>query len=337
MMVRTAPVRPRIAITGIGVVSPFGVGRERYWDHVSRGVQRHARDRRVRRLGVRLPGRGVRCRPSPSTMRLAVDGDDVGDGIDRADPQPLLAGLARRRDRRARGVGRRRAAPRRAARRRHRRQRRRRHRRRRAAVPRVLHRRSEARSRPYAIPVSIVGMVSSEISIALRLHGISHVLSTGCTSSTDAIGYALVADPRRRSRRAAVGRRRRLRHAGHDLRLLAHAGHVDALQRHAGGPRRGRSIAAATASCSARAPGCSCSSARNARGRAARRSTPSVDGYGSTCDAYHRVQMDPDGGEIVRAMRMAIERAGRPRREHRLRQLSRHLDAAERRGRSRAA
>ena len=43
---------------------------------------------------------------------------------------------------------------------------------------------------PYAIPVSTVGMVSSEISIALGLRGISHVVSTGCTSSTDAIGYA---------------------------------------------------------------------------------------------------------------------------------------------------
>ena len=40
---------------------------------------------------------------------------------------------------------------------------------------------------PYAIPVSIVGMISSEISIALELHGISHVVSTGCTSSTDAM------------------------------------------------------------------------------------------------------------------------------------------------------
>src|SRR5213076_134934 len=40
---------------------------------------------------------------------------------------------------------------------------------------------------PYAIPVSIVGMVSSEISISLRLHGVSHVLSCGCTSSTDAL------------------------------------------------------------------------------------------------------------------------------------------------------
>ena len=36
-----------------------------------------------------------------------------------------------------------------------------------------------------------------------------------------------------------------------------------------------------------------------------------IDGYGSTCDAYHRVQMDPDGEQIVRAMRLAIERSGR--------------------------
>src|SRR3970282_2436961 len=34
------------------------------------------------------------------------------------------------------------------------------------------------------------GMVSSEISISLRLHGVSHVLSCGCTTSTYAIGYA---------------------------------------------------------------------------------------------------------------------------------------------------
>src|SRR5439155_17704308 len=33
--------------------------------------------------------------------------------------------------------------------------------------------------------------LSSEISIALHLRGPSHVLSTGCTSSTDAIGYAM--------------------------------------------------------------------------------------------------------------------------------------------------
>src|SRR5207249_9927441 len=41
----------------------------------------------------------------------------------------------------------------------------------------------------------------------------------------------------------------------------------------------------------------------------------SVDGYGSTCDAYHRVQMDPEGEQIVRAMALALERSGRAREE----------------------
>ncbi|MEZ5283651.1 MAG: hypothetical protein R2712_02350 [Vicinamibacterales bacterium] len=36
-----------------------------------------------------------------------------------------------------------------------------------------------------------------------------------------------------------------------------------------------------------------------------------VEGYASTCDAYHRVQMDPDGAEIVRCLRGALEQAGR--------------------------
>jgi 3-oxoacyl-[acyl-carrier-protein] synthase II len=40
-----------------------------------------------------------------------------------------------------------------------------------------------------------------------------------------------------------------------------------------------------------------------------------IDGYGSTCDAYHRVQMDPDGGQIIRAMQLALERSGRAREE----------------------
>jgi len=40
-----------------------------------------------------------------------------------------------------------------------------------------------------------------------------------------------------------------------------------------------------------------------------------VDGYSSTCDAYHRVQMDPDGEQIVRCMTECIERSGRARDE----------------------
>jgi len=37
----------------------------------------------------------------------------------------------------------------------------------------------------------------------------------------------------------------------------------------------------------------------------------SIDGYGATCDAYHRVQMAPDGEQIIRAIALAIERSGR--------------------------
>jgi 3-oxoacyl-[acyl-carrier-protein] synthase II len=36
-----------------------------------------------------------------------------------------------------------------------------------------------------------------------------------------------------------------------------------------------------------------------------------VEGYGSTCDAYHRVQMDPDGDEIVRCLDTALQKSGR--------------------------
>ena len=58
-----------------------------------------------------------------------------------------------------------------------------------------------------------------------------------------------------------------------------------------------------------------------------------IDGYGSTCDAYHRVQMDPDGEQIVRAMRLAIERSGRAVEEIGYVNYPRHVDRAQRRGR----
>ena len=40
-----------------------------------------------------------------------------------------------------------------------------------------------------------------------------------------------------------------------------------------------------------------------------------IEGYASTCDAYHRVQMDPDGEQIVRCMHEAIAKSGRAREE----------------------
>ena len=163
---------------------------------------------------------------------------------------------------------------------------------------------------PYAIPVSIVGMVSSEISIALELHGISHVVSTGCTSSTDAVAYAASlirsgeADVMLSggadacvtpgmifgfSRMRAVATRYNESPAeasrpfdrGRDGFVLGEGAWMMALEREERARARGARIYA------------------------------TIDGYGSTCDAYHRVQMHPAGEQIVRAMRLAVERSGR--------------------------
>ncbi len=64
---------------------------------------------------------------------------------------------------------------------------------------------------------------------------ISHVLSCGCTSSTDAIGYAAALLRSGEADVHRVGRRRRVRDARDDLRVLAHEGGIDGVQRAAGG------------------------------------------------------------------------------------------------------
>ena len=43
----------------------------------------------------------------------------------------------------------------------------------------------------YSIPTSTIGTLASEVSMRFGFRGMSHIVSTGCTSSTDAMGYAL--------------------------------------------------------------------------------------------------------------------------------------------------
>jgi 3-oxoacyl-[acyl-carrier-protein] synthase II len=303
----------RIAITGIGVVSPFGVGRERFWDHVTRGC---SGTRAIDEFDVtRLPCRVAAPLPPLSIDDApAVEGSNGSNGHeippDHADPRrysraSLAAVIAAREawaDARLRlgqpgagvivGSG--------------------------AGGIEVGERQyreffTDALKRvtPYAIPVSIVGMVSSEISIALRLHGISHVLSTGCTSSTDAVGYAMsllragecdvlvsggvdacvtpgmmygFARMRVMATRynETPAQASRPFDRGRDGFVLGEGAWMVVLEREEAARARGAHVYAC------------------------------VEGYGSTCDAYHRVQMDPDGTEIVRAMQTAVERAGRP-------------------------
>jgi 3-oxoacyl-[acyl-carrier-protein] synthase II len=163
---------------------------------------------------------------------------------------------------------------------------------------------------PYAIAIGICGMVSSEISIALGLRGVSHVLSTGCTSSTDALGYAAML--------LRAGECDVMLSGGTDgcvlpgmifgfSRMRAVSTHYNDRGAEASRPfdkgRDGFVLGEGAWMLALELE-------ERARARGAR-IYATIDGYASTCDAYHRVQMDPDGEQIVRCMTEAIGKAGR--------------------------
>jgi 3-oxoacyl-[acyl-carrier-protein] synthase II len=298
----------RIVISGIGVVSPFGIGREQFWDSVSRGCS-------GTRAITEFDASEFACRVAAPVTGVTIgdvprlDGDDICDRDYRADPKrysrAALIGVIAAREAWA-DAGLRIGEPR-------------------AGVvigsggggidvgERQYYDFFVERGRkvtPYAIPVSIVGMVSSEISISLRLRGVSHVLSCGCTSSTDAIGYAAAllrsgeadvilsggADACvtpgmifgfSRMRAVSIAHNDRPAEASRpfdkarDGFVLGEGAWMVVLEREDRARARGATVYA------------------------------SIDGYAATCDAYHRVQMAPNGEEIVRAMTLAIERSGR--------------------------
>jgi 3-oxoacyl-[acyl-carrier-protein] synthase II len=164
------------------------------------------------------------------------------------------------------------------------------------------------RVNPFAISSSVVGMVSSELSIRFGFTGPSHVLSNGCTSSTDAIGYALHAIRRGeqalvltggaeacitrgmmegfcRMRAAAVGWNDRPEKAsrpfdGHRSGfVLGEGAFLLVLEDLEHARRRGARVYA------------------------------EVAGFASTCDAHHRVHMSARGEESTRAMELALRAA----------------------------
>ena len=163
---------------------------------------------------------------------------------------------------------------------------------------------------PYAIAIGICGMVSSEISIALGLHGISHVLSCGCTSSTDAIGYARLL--------LALGEYDVLLSGGTDGCVLP--GMIFGFSRmRAVSTRYNDRPAEASRPFDRDRDGfvlgegawmVALEREDRARARGAR-IYACVEGYASTCDAYHRVQMDP-GRHRDRALPARGDGLGRP-------------------------
>ena len=74
----------------------------------------------------------------------------------------------------------------------------------------------------YIIPASTHGGLSSEISMTFGLRGLSHVVSTGCTSSTDAIFYAAQHIALGRQDVMIAGRRRCSARTGNPGRVQPH-------------------------------------------------------------------------------------------------------------------
>jgi 3-oxoacyl-[acyl-carrier-protein] synthase II len=168
---------------------------------------------------------------------------------------------------------------------------------------------TEGKGSLYSITSGTHGNLSSELSIQLHLRGPSHVLSTGCTSSTDALGYAALLirsgavpmmlaggadapiapgiltgfekmrvistrywdDPAKASRPFSADRDGFILGEGAWMFVLEDLEHAQA---------RGGTVLAEFA------------------------------GHASTCDAYHRVQIAPQLEEPVRAIELALEQAG---------------------------
>ena len=161
----------------------------------------------------------------------------------------------------------------------------------------------------YTIPSSTHGGQSSELSMAFGLHGLSHVISTGCTSSTDAIAYA--------AEHIALGRQDVMLAGGTDApiaRGIMHAFNLMtvATTRWNDAPERGSRPFDKNRSGLVLGEGAwfyILEEMELAQRRGAR-CYAEIKGYGATCDAYHRVRLAEDGSEPARAMKLALQDAG---------------------------
>lgn len=162
----------------------------------------------------------------------------------------------------------------------------------------------------YTIPSSTHGGLSSELSMVFGLRGLSHIVSTGCTSSTDAMAYA--------SQHIALGRQDVMLTGGVDAPLapgiLAAFNLMTVLTNQWNDePERGSRPFARDRSGIVLGEGAWIyvfEELEHAQQRGAN-IYAEVTGYGATCDAYHRVRLEESGEEPARAMAIALADAGR--------------------------
>jgi 3-oxoacyl-[acyl-carrier-protein] synthase II len=167
----------------------------------------------------------------------------------------------------------------------------------------------EKKASIYTIPASTHGGLSSELSMVFGLHGPSHIVSTGCTSSTDAIAYA--------AQQIALGKQDFMLTGGVDAPLalgILKAFNVMTVLTNEWNDEPNRASRPFSKDRSGIVLGEGAwifvlESLEGAQKRAGK-IYAEIKGYGSTCDAYHRVRLEENGVEPARAMSLAMEDAG---------------------------
>lgn len=161
----------------------------------------------------------------------------------------------------------------------------------------------------YTIPTSTIGTLASEISMRFGFRGMSHVVSTGCTSSTDAIGYAY--------QQIQWGKLPWMLAGGVDapiaplilrgfqmMRILTSGWNKE--------PERGSRPFSKDRTGFVLGEGAWFFVLEDREHALARGAHiyGEIAGYGSTCEAYHRVRLEECGEEPARTMGLAMDEAG---------------------------
>jgi 3-oxoacyl-[acyl-carrier-protein] synthase II len=160
----------------------------------------------------------------------------------------------------------------------------------------------------FCVPTGVMGTLSSELSVRFGLRGASHVVTTGCTSSTDAFGCSL--------RQIQSGRLDMVLSGGADapialgimkgfllMKILTDSWNQ--------APEKGSRPFSVDRDGFVLAEGAwmfVLEEYEHARARGAK-ILAEVSGYGSTCEAFHRVRLQECGEEPARAIGLAMKEA----------------------------
>src|SRR5450432_309415 len=292
----------RVVITGIGAVSPNGIGRERFWEATRNGVSGVRRITRFDPTGYQVQVAGqipdefdekqyveVKDRPHVSRavpLAAAAVKEAVADaGLD-------VRGMTRDQ---LRGIG--------------------------VIVGsgggsqdfteeqyRLYYAGLIKQCSVYTVPI---GTLASEVSMRFGFRGLSHIVSTGCTSSTDALGYAY--------RNIQAGVLNTMVAGGVDspiaplilrgfqlMRIMSTRWNQE--------PQRASRPFSRDRDGFVIAEGAwffILEEMEQAKARGAK-IYGEIAGYASTCEAYHRVRLEECGEEPARAIGMALDEAGIP-------------------------